>query len=297
MASYSTKFKKYTLVANEELERLRHRNQDNAKYDPKITTLTQLQQDMRDLLSRSDIAAEEKMGIFQQLRHFFENIKNTSEPDKSTLPISKPTVPTPAPSGPPPPPPPAPPAQPPSHPQYLAQQSTKDQSSFNLGAYPDTEFKTPSTDYSAETFEKLQPASSSSTAKFNFDIVSKFIDGLSLPDRRIPKARNLFIKILNNGATISWSSLGTLCLYGKEIEKSSFKDLFRELFIDKTSHNKIGLDKFINALCKIHVRPDEISNKLYKSSLETISPFQAGKGNRVILPPGKRIKILRVYPI
>lgn len=295
MAAYSTRFKKYTLVANEELDRLRRRNQDNAKYDPKITTLTQLQQDMSDLLSRSDIPAEEKMGIYQQLRHFFENIKNTNESEKSTLAISKQYAPTPAPADPPAPP--APPVQPPSPPQYVAKQSTTDQSSFNLGAYTDTEFKTPPTENSAEKTGKLGSSSSSSTAKFNFDIVSKFIDGLSLPDRRIPKARNLFIKILNNGPSISWSSLGCLCLYGKEIEKSSFKDLFRELFIDKTSHNKIGLEKFINALCKIHVRPDEISNKLYKSSLESMKPFQAGKGNRDRVPPGKRIKILRVYPI
>lgn len=291
----SGRFKKYTMVANEELELLRRRHENQLQIDPKQSTLSHLQQDMKQLLNRSDIEAEQKMALYQQLRHFFENIKNPTGPIKTSLPTHTQN----------------PPQQPPDdeedqqHVIQVPQQQQPENSVVDLESQvKPVEQQIPIVPQSKENMKKFLaeltwPPSASKLAHVPAEPIesaSKFIQSLKLPDNRNAKATLLIEKILKNKNYLSCNSNGRLCIIGKEVENTIFKDLFRELFISKASQNVTGMDKFILALCKIHVLPEEISNSTYKDALKLFSPVQTGKGVRYPNPPGKRLKILYVYP-
>lgn len=281
MSSNSTRFKKYTLVSNEELERLRRRSDDhNIKSDAKISTLSQLQKDMKQLLSRSDIDAEEIMGIFQQLRYFFENIKASN--DTTKFPIQPQQRVT---------------AETPKNNEIEKADASIERKKQQTEAVLATAAPTPPPHLSLSSCSSTSHDTSFEKLPIEtLDSATKFINSLNLPDRRIPKARLLIVKILKFKNYVSCSANGCLCINGKDIANSSFTDLFRELFVDKSTHNKTGMDKFLNILNKIHVSPDEISNSVYKKALEILNPIQKGNGFRSRYPPGKRLQILRVYP-
>lgn len=328
----SDRFRKYTLVSNDELMRMRQQR-ELRQYDPKISVLAQLDREMRDLLQRSDIGSDEKMAMFQNVRHYFENILKSNDVNLSSI------------------------AQPPPQ-AIIAARNTSVQT--QIGSMKSSGIQTDDSDQNTilevkkeleiakdvqehpQTLPPLSPPPASrpppptsmtpqdpripalikdeeldkfvdaaearptpqalriSLENTNKNAVSasKFIDGLSLPDKRIPKARLLFETIQIRPDAISFDEKGTLKIKGETIVGSSFPDLFRDLFISKHDHNTIGMDKFLQALGRIGVVQKSISNKQHKDKLPGSNQIGLGKrrGKKIpTSPPGKRIKLLRVY--
>jgi len=68
-----TSFKKMSLIANEELERLKQKQLSS--YNPELRSMVFLKDEMDQLLLRTDLPVEEKLKLFQTAQHLFDSLK------------------------------------------------------------------------------------------------------------------------------------------------------------------------------------------------------------------------------
>lgn len=73
-----TSFEKFNLIPKDEFDRLRQH--DLRTYDPKLRVLACLDQEMTEILNRTDISPEEKMTNYQQAQHRFMALFKTISP-------------------------------------------------------------------------------------------------------------------------------------------------------------------------------------------------------------------------
>ena len=69
-------FKKMSLVAQEELDRLKQKQLTS--YQPELRSMVFLKDEMDTILNRSDLPADEKLKLFQVAQNRFASIKSTA---------------------------------------------------------------------------------------------------------------------------------------------------------------------------------------------------------------------------
>jgi hypothetical protein len=120
-----------------------------------------------------------------------------------------------------------------------------------------------------------------------------------IPNIHISKYDSLFRKLrLSNDIHVDEKN--QVILDGRSaISGSDFHQLMRSMFVTSSISNRaVGRDSFLEALKRVGVRHTDVSSQSAKVALRD-TPVQAGRGRFVAsahtYPPGKRIRVLRVY--
>ncbi len=135
-----------------------------------------------------------------------------------------------------------------------------------------------------------------------------------------PKYKQLNTKLSRYPHLITRNEDNEIVLNGERIPGSNFSHLIGSLYRRNSQHNLKGEQDLINLLGGIGISPEEISTKESKLLLSNVefkdvpsSPVRSGKGRikkrksvplklpisstkKLGPPPGKRPRILRVYP-
>ncbi len=273
-------FKKLSLMAKDELDRLKQR--DLKSYNPKLKAVVLLDDEMEDILNRKDLCSEEKMKIFQQAQHRFLSLFKTLDHPALTG-VSEQIAPSP-------------------HEQPAL-----------LEAVPGAAAGAPSIGLPTEVQQHVLEEEPADDDDDDDDTARQLPANPSASDFNIPYARqrkaNELLSILNkNPQLIASDRENKLLLKGQVVPGSNYRDLFRELYLRSKDHCLTGQNQFLSALHSLNIDSELISNshcsKLYNSQASSSmsssgnSQFaQSGHGRRrsSSTPPGHRPKILHLY--
>ena len=321
-----------TLVDEAELERLRQKQLKD--YNPALKSLVSIQTAMESLLADPDLTDEEKHRILNVLKDKFSTlyskIKNTGQlaqsPSVAILPASpQPTVGASVAAPPNVPPPPA--AIPPPLVQAVQPSTTADavpQIAAPPMNKPDEAFED-----AADTVAGVgaEPAGTQSTAETR--------KWPSLTELRLPptfgnKFQSLIDFLNVHSDVISKNAKNELVLDGAPIPNTSFNDLIRSMYVRNKQMNLTGFTNLVSKLHQLKPSLTMFSNQESLAALMNIgrptqsTPIQStsrslpppetkeahGKGLakklagskkrdflKTKIPPGKRAKLLRVFPI
>ena len=306
-------FKKLKLIDEQEIQRLVEKQLRD--YDPVIRTLGKLQTEMDSVLNRTDLSPEEKQALYQANLCKFLSMKNLDTKSNS---LAKSTAipPTDATKF-------LPGAAATSLRPLVNPDSVSDMSIFDTALN-----EAPAAAANAE-FAPVNPVPSvfSNSAK---DLSDEYPKSLSIDFNKIKglkrhmsdKVNNIKDLIESNPNRIGvQNETGEIILDGKAIEKSSFYDLIKSLFVEDNKANLNGSRKFIDTLAsminsnsknniKDFCSRRETKRLLEESGSTTSTSIQKGTGHfesrkrkkylnptppRFGSPPGKAIKVLYLY--
>jgi hypothetical protein len=304
------RFKKMYMIDEEDLNRQRQKQLRD--YDLKLRAMQELESEFVDALGRKDLTLDQRLELWKEAKNRYKAIQEQYRLEPKTRMPAAPIAP--APSIPPPPPPPPPPAlirhTAPSHstpilprvtvpkisPREGAEvKSFKDTDPFSLFESSDAENENEGESSKFNADENV----SDETLDLNYDKIYE-----SLPRQQKKKFYRLISPIKHNRDKISASSTNQLVIDGKVIPGSDFSDLVTSLFVHNKSYNMIGLDQFLHALRSLKINDSFISNKYVRDNYTSLTSHERSLGKRKLrkqlgngraFPPGKQIRILRVY--
>lgn len=223
-----SKFVKKVLVQQAELERMQQ--QQLREYSPELSTLARLQTQMADVIGRKGIPAEEKLSLLAGYQARFNKLQKETGVLRGTLPAA---------GG-------APVAAAKVQPKMAATEAQTD--AVNEENENDEDA---SQDGDDELEAPVAPAASR-------------VEKMGLPAPYQHKARNLLLKILDSPEVLRRNRAGEIVVNGVAEPDTDFDSLFKSM-VGPTPHlDQPGVDKFLDALHRIGVKPAELSGKAVK---------------------------------
>lgn len=259
-------YRRLTLIAEDELARLRQRQVRD--YNPTLATMAQIQDEMTQTLARKDLSAEQKLKLLSAAQSRFQQLKSDIAPPTATRVVEA----------------------------TVAAESAKP----------------------AQEPVAVEPAA---VAEAEPVAVAE-----PKPEKKKAKKASAFDKLVaDNPDVITKAASGEAIVYGQLVPGSSYDDLASELFAPHPNSNILGQPIFLQALHDLGFKPAHVKNQYVARYLEGLSrppeptpkyyapPVtrsrkraqsvapQRGKGGLYVLhkgrqPPGKVLKVLRLYP-
>lgn len=278
-------FTKYSLVPKEELDRLKQKQLQ--QYDPNWNALVRFQEAAKQFLDDNTLSPDQRMQRYGHAHALFLQMYKPLKPttktqitsqdeSTSTTPDVAPADPTPAV--------PVPAAM-------VTPVSTTTTSSFKA----------------EEKGEQMKPVTMN-------EMITR-----GIPAKQVGNSQEILQILAKNPDVVNVDSVGQVVIDGKVIPHSNFVDLMHSLYTQRSSINTAGQSIFLRALAKLNVSKNLVSNRKYlpssfatpttraktrKSKLRSNFPtaatsvVQEGHGRKHHRhPPGKRIRLIRVYNV
>ena len=238
-------FSKKVLIEQAELDRLQQRQIRD--YSPELQTMVRLQNQMRDIMARKKLTAEERINLISELQIRFDKLK------KETGVLSGAMPPQAAPEAPPPP--------PGDVPNILAAKG--------IGPDAALEKKEKEQDEVPEKGEDLSGEASALSP-----MMSRIIRW-NIPGLYHQKAHRLLKNIHKNPEILTRNENGEAVVYGESIPGSNFKFLFKSMVSNQQDLHQVGIDDFLRALRSLGIKKDDISGEPLKNKLSNVAPYVA----------------------
>ena len=286
-------YKKLALVERGELERLRQKQLKD--YNPILSQLAAIQQEIERVLGTNQLSVHDRLGVLTLLHSRFDNLYKTLKyngvlaiPAGAPLPIIQP----------------APAAFPPAFPAapiFAGEQAAPafanaqgaplgiaahlEREADLLEPIPDREGEhdahempraegfggvdVPAPGEQPEFRDIVRPAATYESRSMQTTAPVRFpeIKNLKLGPKFQNKYDNLIEKLSPYPHIINSTAAGELVLHGKTIPTSNFNDLLTSLFQQKENLNLEGEDEFLDVLRHLKITEDHLSSKHAKSKL------------------------------
>ena len=233
---FSTKitssFFKQVLIEHGELDRLQQRPLRD--YSPELQSMARLQNHIRNIMSRKNLFAEERLNLISGKQIQFDKLKKETGVLIGTLPA--PSV----------------PAQPSPTPSVLPKVQAEKGIGLDIASENEEE------NLEEENFEE-EPAPGSNLSPNLKTVIKWNIDGLYKA-----KARKLLKRITENKGILDRNEAVEAVVYREAIPGSNFKSLFTSMVSRRQDLRQVGIDEFLRALRSLGIKKDDLSGETLK---------------------------------